>query len=535
MPDDNFRAFRSRDPQLRDETDQIAADAGDPLAELARLIGQSDPYLDAQRAGGHGEVQPEDDVQPSGDDWPAEEQEEYGEEHADDRYAPPPAQATETYPPFARPDRGYEDEPAPRGDRYFSGSAAQFTGFREEPDVDYRNEQVPAVRARELPAYATAEPDDGYGASGPDHAHGDSYAADDYYGERTGSRRRGVVAVMAVLGLVVLGTAGAFGYRAMFGGSMIPSLPPIIKPSGGPNKIMPSTADSNSRNGSETSLASAGSTDSLVSREEQPINVEPAKPPPRVVANIPVAPAPNGPPPGLTIGAGPGPVSTANASAPAPAWPPAPPPMPNAAPAPTPTPGPAQVTGEPRRIHTVTIRSDQAANSEAAPAAPPPAQNAPRAAPAAARSTPRAEAAPPKPKPTAMTNTSRPAANAPLSIVPGGQPEVPAASPARTHAVAPPVAIASATPEVVRSGSGRYAVQVTSQRSESEAQASYRELQAKFPHQLGGRQPIIRRADLGAKGTYYRALVGPFASAEEAASMCSGLKAAGGNCLVQKN
>jgi len=82
---------------------------------------------------------------------------------------------------------------------------------------------------------------------------------------------------------------------------------------------------------------------------------------------------------------------------------------------------------------------------------------------------------------------------------------------------------------------GGYSVQVTSQRSEVEAQASFRELKAKFPSQLNGREPIIRRADLGEKGTYYRALVGPFASMEAAAGMCSGLKAAGGNCIVQKN
>jgi hypothetical protein len=78
-------------------------------------------------------------------------------------------------------------------------------------------------------------------------------------------------------------------------------------------------------------------------------------------------------------------------------------------------------------------------------------------------------------------------------------------------------------------------VQVSSQHSEAEVQDSFRALQAKYPDVLGGKQPIIRRADLGAKGIYYRALVGPFASAEEAASMCSSLKAAGGSCLVQKN
>jgi hypothetical protein len=57
-----------------------------------------------------------------------------------------------------------------------------------------------------------------------------------------------------------------------------------------------------------------------------------------------------------------------------------------------------------------------------------------------------------------------------------------------------------------------FAVQVASQRSQSGAQASFRKLQTKYPNQLRGHQPVIRRADLGAAGTYYRALVGPFAS-----------------------
>ena len=43
-------------------------------------------------------------------------------------------------------------------------------------------------------------------------------------------------------------------------------------------------------------------------------------------------------------------------------------------------------------------------------------------------------------------------------------------------------------------------------------------LQAKFPNELGGRQPVIRRADLGTKGIFYRTMVGPFSSAQEATS-----------------
>jgi hypothetical protein len=100
----------------------------------------------------------------------------------------------------------------------------------------------------------------------------------------------------------------------------------------------------------------------------------------------------------------------------------------------------------------------------------------------------------------------------------------------------------SRSPMQARSGTalkvsfgGAYAVQVASQRSAAEARASFRALRAKFPNQLGGHEPIVRRTDLGAKGIYYRAMVGPFASMEKAAGMCRTLKVAGCNCLVQRN
>jgi SPOR domain len=79
-----------------------------------------------------------------------------------------------------------------------------------------------------------------------------------------------------------------------------------------------------------------------------------------------------------------------------------------------------------------------------------------------------------------------------------------------------------------------YSVQVSSQRSEAEALAAYQSLQGKFPSVLGGRQPIIRRVDLGFYGILYRALVGPFRTAEEASELCGRLKAAGGQCIVQR-
>ncbi|WP_204279119.1 SPOR domain-containing protein [Klebsiella aerogenes] len=52
---------------------------------------------------------------------------------------------------------------------------------------------------------------------------------------------------------------------------------------------------------------------------------------------------------------------------------------------------------------------------------------------------------------------------------------------------------------------------------------------------LGSQQHVIRRVELGEKGTYYRAMVGPFATREQAVQLCSSLKSAGGDCVVQSN
>jgi len=305
----------------------------------------------------------------------------------------------------------------------------------------------------------------------------------------------------------VVGTAGAFGYRAMFGSSVLPTLPPIIKASNGPNKIIPSNGDAQANN--QTGAASTGSTENLVSHEEQPVKMEPPKAP-RVVSTIPISPGQSAAPA----------APAAVAGLPAAASPGGPPPA---------APAPASISSEPKKIHTVTIRADQPNSLGSAPLQP--------------GSTARSAARPEAPAPKPSTTASAPAGGAPLSIIPGAEGDAPAAAPARARAaVAPasgaPMALASATPGTAvaaTSSAGGYAVQLTSQRSEAAAQAAFRSLQAKYPNQLGGHEPILRRADLGSKGVYYRALVGPFASMEEAAGMCSSLKAAGGNCIVQRN
>ena len=42
-------------------------------------------------------------------------------------------------------------------------------------------------------------------------------------------------------------------------------------------------------------------------------------------------------------------------------------------------------------------------------------------------------------------------------------------------------------------------------------------------------------AELGQTGTWYRVHVGSFATVDQAHSFCGDLKAAGGQCIVQKN
>jgi hypothetical protein len=82
---------------------------------------------------------------------------------------------------------------------------------------------------------------------------------------------------------------------------------------------------------------------------------------------------------------------------------------------------------------------------------------------------------------------------------------------------------------------GAYVVQVSSQRSDEDARASYQVLQAKYPTLLGSYLPMIYRSDLGEKGVFFRAAVGPFQTPEEASRFCGDLKEAGGQCVVQRN
>jgi len=524
MADSSFRPFRSREPLAREDVDPMSDTARDPLAELARIIGQSNRVNDFDRDPRHDTVETLHEPLPPATadrDWAADDgyaepdaPEQYAEQHRD-HYAEEndvQPRLPEPY-PADRADSRYDrdEERAPPIASQYSEPAEPYDDPHDDESAHvarYRDEERPAGRQ---PALAPQSYDDEYqaGDQWDDQADRQSDDVEDYDDDATERpRRRGAVLVLAMLALVMIGAGGAFAYRSMFGGAILaPSLPPVIKANDAPNKIVPNRSDAQA---AATNPAGApGSPDKLVSREEQPVAVQPANAPPRVVSTIPVLPAP---------GAAPAGAPTAGAL---PAIPPQPSAPPKAAGSGQPPAAPLAGSGEPKKVHTVTIRSDQVGNANAAAPAPAP-------APPAAR--PKAEA-------PARAAAPRAGGNAPLAIVPVAQGAAPAAEPpprsrvARAEAPSAPVATAPAAAPAA----GAYTVQVTSQRSEAEAQTEFKTLQAKFPGQLGNRQPIIHRADLGDKGTFYRALVGPFASSEAAAAMCSNLKAAGGSCIVQKN
>jgi SPOR domain len=450
----------------------------DPLAELARLIGQTDPFANFGRAN-----QP----MPPRETDPYQRPESAPEPEFDETPAGPPPWMQRAAQQEAPREPEFDNSVHPLR-RYAAAHPIAEPDYHEAPP--FAAEPDPHLHA-DPARYDDAlygQPDPGtYNAQQQDQAYADDpYTYQDGYGEETEERkprRGGMITVAAVLALAFIGTGGAFAYRT-FIGSPRGGEPPIIRADAGPTKVVPAPAGDGVAKVTDR-MTPGGGAEKIVPREEAPVDVNAG---PRVVF------------PPLNQNANP---PTAASVAP------------GAKPA-APAANGTLVGDEPRKIRTLAVKGDPA-DVAATPAPKPTAAARPVPAPAAA--------ARPAPTPAANANAS---ANAPLSLSPQGAQPAAAAEP-RTH-----VASTNALQPAPGSG-GSYVVQVSSQRSEADAQASYRSLQGKFPSVLGSRAPLIKRADLGDKGVYYRAMVGPFGSSEEAAQVCGNLKTAGGQCVVQKN
>jgi cell division septation protein DedD len=500
MSDGTFtrsRLFEPRMPESRAADRPMADRRGptpDPLSELARLIGRSDPYAPAQGRDQSGRDQLRGDERSGSDpprappvwgrDYPRVEvgpgdQGRYADQQVDD-------------------DRHVARTPPPRfpipPDHSDQAGMSASSGFFRHPG-QFEHPAAPALEDdASVDPHAYADPQAAHydQALGSQEEYAGEFAETNEYGEEYDyetdleeepgeddgavlKRRHTTKVVLAVLALAVFGPAAAFGFRAIFKGG-VQGPPPIIRADNSPTKAMPTGAPGAGEAGIKpiNERLGDGRAERMVRREEEPVELNRAAG-------------------GVMPGTG-GPFDSVGGLPPA-----------TSAPATT---GPASAM-EPKRVRTVHI---PAGEGVAPPerTVPPPARAAAPPRPAASQSAP-------------SSNSAGAGAGAPLAITPQANAEPPPARAATTSAAA-----SRAT------DSGGFVVQLSAAKSEADAQASFRAMQSKYAV-LNGQHSLIRRKDQGERGVFFAAQVGPYGTKEEATQVCEGLKSAGGTCFVQKN
>jgi hypothetical protein len=460
----------------------------DPLAELARLIGQNDP-LGAAAKPAPRPLQSRANVRPQQYDPPEEEP-----------VAPPSPPAWmqrarhETPPPPLPLPQEYDDEPeyepAPVHPLHRYAAQQPHHAAQQPPPPPQDYDEAPQQYTDE-PQHDPSRYDDAlYGrleTGEHDYQRDPAYPDDPYayqgeeYEEELAPKKRskGLMTVVAVLALAVVGTGAAFAYRT-FVGSPRSGEPPIIRADNSPTKVVPAPSDAGAGKTPDRLLSGDGG-EKLVSREETPVDVNSRSGGPRVVF------------PPLNQNANPPPAASVSPSAP----------MATAA-------NGTMPNNEPRRIKTLAVKGD--------------AENG--GVPAGAN-------APPKPAPPTRSAAAAPArnpasanasANSPMSLAP----QATESEQTRVAATNPAQNAPAGAPE----GGGSFLVSVTSQDSEASARESFRVAQGKYASVLGSRSPVVRRVDLADGKVKYRAMVGPYRTRQEAVQFCTELKAAGGQCFI---
>ena len=89
------------------------------------------------------------------------------------------------------------------------------------------------------------------------------------------------------------------------------------------------------------------------------------------------------------------------------------------------------------------------------------------------------------------------------------------------------------TPQPTNIAAGTYFMQIASTTNQADAQATGNRLTRQFASIVGNRGFVIRRADIEGRGTFYRVRV-PGGTRNEASTLCSRYKAAGGNCFIAR-
>jgi len=327
--------------------------------------------------------------------------------------------------------------------------------------------------------YAPADPPPFAGsADGPfRHQYGprDGYSESDGDYEAMGDEevdeprrgRRGLVIAGALVGAIGLGGAMAYTYKTFIA---TPTRAPIVKVTdSGPSKVKPSLSGGKEFANTDKKLLNRLDEEGGSGRGEDRANEDPNAP--RRVRSIPISPAGQAGAsaatvPGITLDTA-GPPGAVSA----------------------PPSGRVQIPSAPPPQATIA-RAD-------APVAAPPVRVV--AAPPSAAPAVGAEAAPP---------ATRKAAAQP---------------PAPAREAAPPKAAAA----VVTASTTGYVAVLSSQKSRMDALKAFADLQQKYGDVLSSKTPDVQEANLGDKGVWYRAVVGPPVSRDAASGICSQLKSAG--------
>jgi hypothetical protein len=267
MADDNpLPSYLTRDPQqpaAEPSRPRDQAKASDPLAELARLIGQSDPFAELGR---NSQGQPRSSNYPEYDPSPIE-----GSSAPTDDWAFEQARGQREA-VYSRPVG--RDLYVPRE------QAAPALAYEPRDHGDDAHDDDPAVDPRYQARHGARQHAD-------DRMH--SHDIDDYelndaplepheeamYDDAPRKRRYGGLATaLALIGCAMLGTVGAYGYRSFYGHPTASQPPPVITADNStPAKIVPIAGGSSQSNKVNQERLVQASKEQVVSKQEEPVAV----------------------------------------------------------------------------------------------------------------------------------------------------------------------------------------------------------------------------------------------------------------------
>ena len=268
MADDHtLRSYRSNDRYQPAEPSRSSEQAGggDPLAELARLIGQRDPFAEFGRSNARQGQRPAPDVPTTApDDW------QQASMHEPD---------LAMHEPDLAPGSGYrEQEYEVREDD--AHPLAPATGHDEVPLAANYQDGHHDDRIHDAQHYDDRlQGGDDAGPYYQDDAPLEPHE-DEMYDDAPHARRHsGLVTALALIGCAVLGTAGAYAYRSYSGVPSSTQPPPVIAADNStPTKIVPATAgDPQSSKAVQDRLATA-EREQLVSKQEEPVALSGPRP-----------------------------------------------------------------------------------------------------------------------------------------------------------------------------------------------------------------------------------------------------------------